>query len=102
MTEDEMLKYLTKNIREDIHQLIESYITEMEAINYGLPPRNVLLTLGVIQSVTQELYLQGLGGKETAMLFYAIADRLVDRISDKEADKQLANFITKKKRKNNG
>jgi len=100
MTENELQKFIVKNVRSDIHQMIEAYLMEMESSDYGSGPKNVLLILGAIQAVTQDLYVQGLGDKETAMLFYTIGDRLVDKISDDKADRQLAALIHSKKRNN--
>jgi hypothetical protein len=67
-----------------MNDLIESYLVEMESIGMNNNARNLLNVLGAIQACLQELYKKGLGEKDTAMLYYSMADRIVATIVDRE------------------
>jgi hypothetical protein len=77
-------RYLITCINNDMNDLIEVYLTEMNKLNMNNNGKNLLNVLGAMQACLQELYKKGLGEKDTAMLYYGIADRIVGNIVDEE------------------
>jgi hypothetical protein len=78
--------FLVSSINRDLVNLIDSYLTEMKDVNSN-DSKNLLAVLGAIQACLQELYRKGLGEKETAMLYYSIADRIIGNMVDKKIPK---------------
>lgn len=82
-------KYLLKCVNEDLNDMIETYLIEMNAVtgNIKNDAHNLLNVLGAIQACLQDIYKRGLGEKETSMLYYGIADRIIAEIVNREIDK---------------
>lgn len=81
---------LVKNIRNDLNDMIERYLVTLEKEAktaedlYNHATGIALLDiLGAIQACVSETYKLGLGEKETAMLYYSIADQIVAKIASK-------------------
>jgi len=66
-----------RSIKRKIYDIIGDEIIE-EQNKKG----DLLLVAGAIQAVVVELYKSKIGNDSTAMLFYTIADRLVDPRTD--------------------
>jgi len=86
---------LVKSLRTDISLMIEDYLREMQSQMVGNDGSNLLNVLGAMQAILQEYYKQGLGGKETAMLYYGIADRM---IADMHSKNQLPPIKLRRKK----
>jgi hypothetical protein len=75
---------LVSSINTDMVDLIESYLSELRIYTDNNDSLNLLNVLGAIQACLQELYKKGLGEKETAMLYYGIADRMIGNMVDRK------------------
>jgi hypothetical protein len=76
---------LANAIQRDIIGLVVYYSEEMKKQGYPKEKEYGLMIVSALQSTVEKMYMKIMGPKETAMLFYNMADRMVDfSVSDKE------------------
>lgn len=76
-------RYLLSCINHDLNDFVESYLNEMKSLDMNNDAQNLLNVLGAVQACLQDIYKKGLGEKETAMLYYGIADRIIADMVDR-------------------
>lgn len=90
-------------IRNELDQMFDHYLNMMNKQSSDEDLGNDLLKLlGATQAILQDYYVRGIGEKDAAMFFYAIADNIVNRIVNREIEQNKKTDIFKLARKNHG